>query len=258
METAFWICSIEPMKKRSLILRKLLIARICMFSVCLGWVPAAAEDNDFSPKVGEIAYQRFTDRCDPLRIDPEKVQASPFPAWAAVVTSVTEGGPADQAGLKAGWVFKTFNGKPYWHHEIPIRREDPEKIIVAISPDGTVTKEFRFGPGRMGFNSKNAHRPENDVLGKIERGPWDREMLIAAVAWQQGSQDIAETALQRAIAKGMPENVLTLYYSTLLNGARPSNRREDRSGADEERVRKRGGHSQIFHQRSADPLCDLQ
>jgi hypothetical protein len=41
-------------------------------------------------------------------------------------------------------------------------------------------------------------------------------MLIAAVAWEQGAQDIAETALHHATAKGMPENVFTLYYSTLL------------------------------------------
>ncbi|WAC20157.1 hypothetical protein OVA24_02035 [Luteolibacter sp. SL250] len=204
------------MKERSPILGRSWIARICILSACLGWVPAAAEENHFSAKVGEGDYQRFINLCDPSRIDPKKVETSPFPAWGVAVTRVDEGAPADRAGLKAGWIFKTFNGKPYWHHDIPIRREAPVKDIVAISPDGTVTKEFHFGPGRMGYSSGNAYRPENDVLGRIKRGPWDREMLIAAVAWEQGSQDIAETALHHATAKGMPENVLTLYYSTLL------------------------------------------
>lgn len=207
----------EPiMKKHSSTPWRLRIARICIVSACLAWVPAVAMGNPFSAKVDEDDFRRFTDRCDQSRIDPKKVETSPFPAWGVVVSSVDNGAPADRAGLEAGWIFKTFNGKPYWHHDIPIRPEDPVKNIVAISPDGTETKEFRFGAGRMGYSSGNAYRPENDVLGRIKRGPWDRDMLIAAVAWEQGSQDIAETALHRAIATGMPENVFTLYYSTLL------------------------------------------
>lgn len=204
------------MKERPSTLRRSLIACICILSACIWWLPAAAKGNPFSAKVDEGDFQRFTNRFAPSRIDPQKVETSPFPAWGVIVTRVDEGAPADRAGLEAGWVFKTFNGKPYWHHDIPIRAEDPVKEIVAISPDGTVTKEFRFGPGRMGYSSGNAYRPENDVLARIKRGPWDSDMLIAAVAWEQGAQDIAETALHHAIAKGMPENMLTLYYSTLL------------------------------------------
>lgn len=203
------------MKELSSTLRRSLIACICILSACLWWVPTAAKGNPFSAKVGEDDFQRFTNRCAQSRIDPKKVEASPFPAWAAIITRVDPGAPAERSGLAAGWVFKTFNGKPYWHHDIPIRPEEV-KNIVAISPDGTETREFVFGPGRMGYSSGNAYRPENDVLAKIKRGPWDRDMLIAAVAWEQGAQDIAETALHHAIAKGMPENVFTLYYSTLL------------------------------------------
>jgi hypothetical protein len=217
MEIHFLISSSESiMKKLPSNLRIPWIAGIAILSACLLGLSAVAKANPFAAKVGDDEFQRYTERIDPSRIDPKKVGSSPFPAWGVVVTKVDPDTPAERAGLTAGWIFQTFNGKPYWHHDIPIRREDPVKHIVAISPDGSFTKEFHFGPGRMGYSSANAYKPENDVLEKIQRGPWDREMLIAAVAWEQGFQDIAETALHRASAKGMPENVLTLYYSTLL------------------------------------------
>jgi hypothetical protein len=158
-------------------------------------------------------------RFDVDRITPTKVAESKLPDFGVIVNSAAAGGPGEKAGLVKGWVIDRYNGKDYWNHHQGMQAQadnnDARREIEAVSPEGE-RKTFEFGPGRLGINTSNAHRPEQYLLRNIGRGDWDRDMLVTVQAWHAGDHELLETALHRAFSKGMGPNSFSNYYGAVL------------------------------------------
>ena len=177
-------------------------------------VKEARKRELFEERLFQAEYDRRVARLDKIRLDPVKVAASKLPDFGVIVNSVTAGSQADKAGLKAGWIIDKYNGADHWDHRqgFPMPQGDkPRREVEAVSPDGE-RKTFHFEPGQLGFNSSNAHRPEQYLLRHAPRGVWDRDMLVTVQAWHAGDFELLETALAHAVKKGMPPNSFSRYY----------------------------------------------
>lgn len=185
-------------------------------------VEAGAEANpasSFKARLDPAQYDKRVSRLDQARLDPAAVSASKLPDFGVVVNHAAEGGQGAKEGLVAGWVIDRYNGKDYWHHRLGLQAEpgaEPRREIQAVSPQGE-RKTFHFGPGKLGINNSNAHRPEQYLLRNLPRGAWDRDMLVTVQAWHAGDHDLIETALAGAGAKGMPANPFSDYHRALLS-----------------------------------------
>ena len=184
-------------------------------SVASGQGQGAAPKFTFEIKLEKEAYLKEVSSYDPARVDPAKVAASRFPAYAALVESVTPGGQADRAGLKPGWRIIALNGREIWERHQGLPMEDGKREIQAISPEGE-KKIFHFEDGVIGTSCINSRNPEVWVLQNIPRGKWDGDILVATAAWNAGDHELAETALRLAVNRGMPPNPVLTYYASLL------------------------------------------
>ncbi len=174
---------------------------------------SAGEAPDFIGTATEAEFRAFAVDLPPHQLNVAVIDASPLPPWGVIVSEVTPGSPAEKAGLAPGSVIHTFNGRPYWHHRLGLQA--PSREIEAVSPEGA-TQRFEFGEGRLGIRTTNHHHPGKYLLGELPRGAWDRDMLIAMLAWERGRYAIADHALARAREKGMPENPFSTYYGAML------------------------------------------
>ncbi len=166
--------------------------------------PQTAASYLFRPLMDYGAYAKAMGDLPAKRIDPSAVASSPFPTWGVIVLRVTPGSQAAAAGMVNGTVIESVNEKEYYHRKLGM---DPDangkRHIWAVDPTG-VQHEYNFKPGLLGNSSVNGPRPEQYVFQNSPRGEWDRDMLVAAVAFEAGDHPLAETALQRATAAGMP------------------------------------------------------
>lgn len=195
----------------------LLVSASILLSGVLPAAPAA-DRFPFQSRLDDEEYQKRVARLDAARLDPAKVAASKLPDFGTVVNSTVPGGQADAAGLAPGWVIDKYNGEDHWHHRQGFPEppgENPRREVEAVSPAGE-RKTFHFEPGRIGFNSSNAHRPEQYLLRHAPRGAWDRDLLVAPQAWHAGDHELLETALARAMAQGLPPNPFLDYYGAAL------------------------------------------
>ncbi|MEK7952874.1 PDZ domain-containing protein [Luteolibacter soli] len=182
-------------------------------------VEAAGQKESFKEVLFQAEYDRRVARLDQSRLDPAKVAASKLPDFGVIVNDVTAGSQADKAGLKAGWIIDKYNGEDQWNHRQRFPTPPgakPRREVEAVSPDGE-RKTFQFEAGLLGFNSSNAHRPEQYLLRQAPRGAWDRDMLVAVQAWHSGDRELLETALAQAVKKGMPANSFSRYYGAILS-----------------------------------------
>lgn len=178
----------------------------------------AAEEGDyqFASRLDDARYQAAVAALPQKRIDPAAVAASPFPTWGLKVVRVTPGSQADQAGMKVDSVIWKLNGTEYYHHKSGMRpNADGKRVVTAVSAAGEV-RDYDFKPGVLGTRSGNDYRYEQHLYQNTPRGKWDRDLLVAAVAWQQGNHPLAEDALARATAAGLPASVFTRFYGALL------------------------------------------
>lgn len=185
-----------------------------------GWLSGGqASAQKFGTPASQADYAAFVAELDAGRIDVEKVAAIGLPAYGTLLESIGRGSPAEAAGLQAGWVLHTVNGKQRWDHTMPLGMEDmklPARTIEFFTPAGQ-RKVIDFAPtGKIGFMNSNWARPEKYVLENSPRGRWSRDLLIAMFAWEGGRPEVAETALGKATEQGMPPNVFTDYYGSLL------------------------------------------
>ncbi len=175
--------------------------------------------NPFKARLDEGEYERRVARFDQARLDPKVVEASKLPGFGVIVNDAAAGGRGEKEGLVKGWVIDRYNGKDYWNHHQGMQaqadNDDARREIEAVSPQGE-RKTFHFGPGRLGINTSNAHRPEQYLLKNIGRGNWDRDMLVTVQAWHAGDHELLETALHRAFSKGMGPNSFSNYYGAVL------------------------------------------
>jgi hypothetical protein len=183
--------------------------------------PAAGRvaDTPFKARLDAREYEKRVARLDQGRLDPKAVETSKLPDFGVVVNDAAEGSPAAKAGLVKGWIIDEYNGEDYWSHHQGMQAQadnnDERREIEAVSPAGE-RKTFQFGPGRLGINTSNAHRPEQELLRNLPRGAWDRDMLVTAQAWHLGDHELIETALARAVEKGMPANSYSDFYGAAL------------------------------------------
>ncbi len=174
---------------------------------------SAGEAPDFIGTATEAEFRAFAVDLPPHQLNVAVIDASPLPPWGVIVSDVTPGSQAEKAGLAPGSVIHTFNGRPYWHHRLGLQTV-PRKLEV-VSPEG-VAQRFEFGGGRLGIRTTNHHHPGKYLLEELPRGSWDRDMLIAMLAWERGRYAVAEHALAQAREKGMPENTFSAYYGAML------------------------------------------
>lgn len=167
----------------------------------------------FEQRVNEGVYQEEVLRMDPKQLDPALVRSSPFPIWGIEVTRVTPGSQAERQGLTVGSVIHRMNGKDRWSHLQ--NRQTGERVFEVVMPDGK-SRTFEFEEGIIGTRSGNRHRPEKYLLQRLPQGPWEVEMLVAVQAWRTGMNDLAETAIRKAMDKGMSWNVFCSYYGAQL------------------------------------------
>lgn len=178
----------------------------------------ATADHEFREIVPDEDYVVFEKQLDPERLNVAKALAEKRPPYGALIEAVEEGGQAAQAGLGPGWVVESYNGKLFIDHTLSMKPGGSDGLsrkTVVFSPDGQV-KTLDFAPGRIGFTLGNWIHPEKFVLEATPRGAWDHAMLLASEAWIRGRHDIAETALAKARALGMPDNPISRYYGALL------------------------------------------
>ncbi|MEO5914952.1 MAG: hypothetical protein ABIS50_12010 [Luteolibacter sp.] len=170
----------------------------------------------FVSRLDAAAYEKAVAGLPQRRIDPEVVKDSPFPTWGVLVSRVTPNSQASRAGLTAGTIIDGLNGAEYHYHKQGL---DPDangkRVVSAVTPDG-VHHDFNFKPGIIGTSSGKGYLSEQYLFQNIPRGKWDRDMLVAALAFQQSDHALAEAALQRAGAAGMPPSIFTTYFGALL------------------------------------------
>ncbi len=197
-----------------------LLSGICGWIISLAcvvaWVGTGRASEvpfDFQLRMENGAYQAALRTLDQDRLDPAKVSISPFPTWATEVISVVPGSQADKAGLLAGSFIHHVNGIEQWSHYQ--KKVGQVRKYEVVAPDGA-ERVFNFGPGRVGIKIGDYHRPEKYIYQNIPRGGWDAEMMVVPQVWQRGMNDVGETALRRAMDKGMEWNVFCSYYAAQL------------------------------------------
>jgi hypothetical protein len=170
----------------------------------------------YQAPLSDVAYAKAVASLPQNRIDPSVVAEGKFPTWGSLVVAVEPGSRAEQAGLTVGSLMDRLNGKEFYNRAMPL---DPGangmRLISWVTPDG-VRHQSEFGPGLIGFTWSNGHRPENYLYQNSRHGKWDRDLLIASVAWQSGDHVLAETALLRARSAGLPTSIFTTYFEALL------------------------------------------
>lgn len=178
--------------------------------------PPPVEKGLFRAILSPQDYELQLKKYDADRLSPEKVAASKLPDRGVVVRTADEGGAAAQAGMTAGWIIVSCNHREIWHHKQALDPQADSRDIEAISRATGESKTFHFAAGKLGFNVQNWRRPEQAVLREARRGAWDADLLAAAVGWDAGDFEFAETALAHANAKGMPESPVANYYAALI------------------------------------------
>jgi hypothetical protein len=198
-------------------MRKLMSWPLLLAAPLAGLVRAAEEANyPFASRLDDARYQVVVATLPQKRIDPAAVAASPFPNWGLRVVRVTPGSQADQMGMKAESVISKLNGTEYYHHKAGLRPDkDGKRVVTVVSAEGEV-RDYDFKAGVVGTRAGNDYRYEQYLYQNTPRGKWDRDLLVAAVAWQQGNHPLAEDALARATAAGLPASVFTRFYGGLL------------------------------------------
>lgn len=180
---------------------------------------AQQENNPFRSRLDSSEYERRISRFDPSRLAVDKVLASKLPDFGVIVNDAAPDGPAAKAGLLKGWIIDRYKGEEYWNHHQGMRAQgdnnDDLREIEAVSPEGE-RKTFSFGPGKLGINTSNAHRPEQYVLRNTPVGAWSLELLVAVQAWHDNDHELLETALHRCVAHGMPANPIAHYYAAIV------------------------------------------
>jgi hypothetical protein len=170
----------------------------------------------FSFPINDDAYAKATGSLPQPRIDPKTVGSSPFPTWGLTIASVTPGSEADKMGLTVDSVIARLNGEEYFHHKLGLNPDaGGKRVLSVISPQG-VPHDYDLKPGKNGFSAGNSYRYEQYIYQNTPRGKWDRDLLVASVAWQAGNHPLAEAALQRAGDAGLPSSVFTRYFGALL------------------------------------------
>jgi len=197
---------------------KIAILLLAAMLIC----PARAAESSlvpgfaFDPRLSKAEYVKEVAALDPERIDPAKVEASPVPAFSVLVVGVSPNSQAERAGLTAKWHAISLNGRELWHHLQPWNPDEQgRREMTFVSPKGE-RKKLSFGPGKIGTESMNDWRPEVAVLRLIPRGPWDGEMMIAAVSWSAGDHELSEAALHAAMGHGMPACTVLYHYASLI------------------------------------------
>ncbi|MBK1882344.1 hypothetical protein JIN85_07955 [Luteolibacter pohnpeiensis] len=195
--------------------RTAIIPIVATISICQ-LAAADLKAFEFREVLDDAAYQKAVSLLPKDRIDPEKVEHSPFPTWGVIVATVDDGTQASQQGLQMGSIIYKLNGEEYFYRDLGIvANESGQRVVSVVAPDGK-RQEFSFKPGRIGFTSMNGYRPEQYMLQNLTRGSWDADMLVACVAWQNGYQDLSETALFRAVKKGMKPSTFTKSFGMLM------------------------------------------
>lgn len=185
-----------------------------------GNCPAAATAGNtyrFRERLPAAEYDARVAKLPADRIAPDRAGSEKQPIWGVRVLSVKPDGQAQAQGLGVGWVIDRINGKEYWNIMQNLAREARQgaQTVEAVSPDGE-RRKFSFGPGLLGISMTNAHQTGLYMMQQAPKGAWDRELLIANAAWRDGGQEVSETALHRAVQKGMPPNDFSRYFATQL------------------------------------------
>ncbi len=178
---------------------------------------AAEHEYEFRERLGAADYEAGVAELPAEKINPARARESKQPLWGVRVKSVEAGSQAEKQGLGVGWVVDRFNGGEYWNHKQGMGRvpRNAPRTVGAVSPDGE-RREFLFEPGKLGITTENAHQAGLYLIQNAPEGAWDRELLIAEAAWRDGRQDVSETALRRAVDKGMPASRFSRYFGALL------------------------------------------
>ncbi|MEK7951832.1 hypothetical protein [Luteolibacter soli] len=178
--------------------------------------PALVPGFSFELRMSKEDYVKEVAALDQDRIDPAKVEASPVPAFSSIITGVTAGTPAAQAGVGVGWRVTALNGREVWHRLEPWEPDDQGKReMTFVTPKGE-RKKLSFEPGKIGTFTVNSRRLEVAALHLTPRGPWDRDLMVAAVAWTAGDHDLSETALRAAMNRGMPAGTVLYHFGSLI------------------------------------------
>ena len=121
------------------------------------------------------------------------------------VTRVYPGYPAEQLGVKAGNLITALDGQQVWQG-FP-RDSQRMQIMSFVSKDGK-THDVQINPGKIGIASEIEWQPQFEYLrGPQHNSKWDEEALVG-IMMRASDPDLAETALNHAVAKGLTPDQL--------------------------------------------------
>jgi hypothetical protein len=177
--------------------------------------PPAAAPGFFRAVLSPDAYEKEIGQLDQDRLDPAKILADGTPPFGTRMVSVTPGGPADAAGVRPGWTLVRCDGREIWSRLQSWGNEGASRDLVFVTPAGE-EKPLHFKEKYIQIEGQDSLRLEHVLLQSVPRGPWDRDLAAVSQCWTRGWHDLAETALNHAVAKGMPTSPCTDYYTALL------------------------------------------
>ena len=172
--------------------------------------------SPFRDVIPAARYTSAVARLDQEKIDLAALEKSRLPTLATKIASVTSGGVAEKLGIKPGWFLLKVDGKTIWHRKLDLNREKNARKIVLMTPRGMV-KEFEISKGLIGINHRNYRRLDLFYLrSKAWRGTWDKDVLVALTAWEDGMPGLAQSGWHRAMTAGMPPNPMAAYFAALF------------------------------------------
>lgn len=98
-----------------------------------------------------------TDDWRPRQLAPTPTPQPQAVGIAALVTSVTEGGPADEAGLQPGDMILAIDGKRL------TRNSDPRTLLSGLKPGDQITLTVRRGSRTQQVQLTLGQRPDGDA-----------------------------------------------------------------------------------------------
>ena len=155
--------------------------------------------------------------------------------------------------VEAGDVFFRLDGQVLWGDGVPAAETSERRLLEYYSASENRMKSMRVDAGKFGVAFARYWRPELLYLQGEHRDPaWD-ELVIAAVTSRGTDPDLAETALARAVAAGLPRNDWTAQVAAeiALMQNRPEVAADFASFADEALQADAGGADPILFFRIA-------
>jgi hypothetical protein len=186
------------------IVAALLVVGLCATSECADPLkrPTPERMPEFRSVVSEADYSARAAKALEALAQAREQAAGHWPTAGVRLLKVEPNSPAASLGMKVGDVIVRFGDLKVWNPQIVPRFRHREFTCEFFSAESGQLRTVTIPPGAMGVQFGWYWRPELVYLrGKSTKPKWDEDVFVAITSASRDA-DLAETAWNRALAKG--------------------------------------------------------